>query len=393
MTSLRIIAIALLAATSLGGAAQAQDQSEPLKIGVISTLSGPGAVLGEQARDGFLLAVEEMGGSLGGREVEVVVVDDEQKPDVAVNRAREMVEREGVEIVVGTIFSNIQNAITTPLTEAGVFVLSPNAGPSTLAGADCNENFFAVSYQNDQNHEVLGAYAKNQGFARVFLMAPNYQAGQDALAGFKHSYDEGEVVEEVYTPLGQLDFSAELAQIAAAQPDAVYSFMPGGMGVNLVKQYRQSGLESIPFLSAFTVDETNLPAQGADAVGSLSGSNWAPDMDNEASLAFVAAYEAKYGTVPGSYAMHGYDSALLIASAIEAVGGDLSDKDAMRAALEAADFQSLRGDFAFGDNHFPIQDFYLVEVAEREDGKFQTQISETIFEDYTDNYAGECQMN
>lgn len=389
MQPLRSLSLALLAAVALPAAASAQEGT--VKIGVVSTLSGPGAALGEQARNGFLLAVEEMGGKLGGLTVEVVEVDDEQKPDVAANRARELVERENVDFVVGAIFSNIQAAITKPLTDAGVFVLSPNAGPSTLAGAECNPNFFAVSYQNDQNHEVLGAYAQEEGFSRVFLLAPNYQAGKDGLAGFKHSF-EGEVSNEIYTPMGQLDFSAELAQIAADQPDAVYAFMPGGMGVNLVKQYRQAGLDGIPFLSAFTVDETTLPATQDAAVGFLSGSDWAPNLDNEASKAFVAAYEAKYGVVPASYAMHAYDAALLIDSAITATDGNLEDKDALREALKAADFQSLRGDFAFGPNHFPVQDFYLVEVAQRDDGKFQTEIVRPIFEDYADNYVSQCQM-
>ena len=391
MKFVRSAALGLLATTALGGVSAAQ-QAEPLTVGVMVNLSGPAAVLGEQARDGFLLALEEMGGKLGGVATEVKVVDDELKPDVAVNKAKELVERDGADFVVGPIFSNIAGAIVKPVTDAGAFLISPNAGPSNLAGADCNPNFFAVSYQNDQNHEVLGKYAQDQGFGRVFLLAPNYQAGKDALAGFRNSY-EGEVVNEIYTPLGQLDFSAELAQIAAEQPDAVYAFMPGGMGVNFVKQYRQAGLETIPFLSAFTVDETTLPATQDAAVGSFGGSNWAPDMDNPQSKAFVAAYEAKYGSVPGSYAMHGYDAALLIDSAVKAVGGDLSDKDAVRAALEAADFTSLRGDFAFGPNHFPIQDFYLVKAAKREDGKFETQIAETIFEDYADNYAASCQMN
>jgi branched-chain amino acid transport system substrate-binding protein len=391
MNFVRSATLSLLASTAFVGAATAQ-QGEPLTVGVMVNLSGPAAVLGEQARDGFLLAVEEMGGQLGGVETEIKIVDDELKPDVAVNKARELVERDGADFVVGPIFSNIAGAIAKPVTDAGAFLISPNAGPSNLAGVECNPNFFAVSYQNDQNHEVLGKYAQDQGFGRVFLLAPNYQAGQDALAGFKNSY-EGEVVNEIYTPLGQLDFSAELAQIAAAQPDAVYAFMPGGMGVNLVKQYRQAGLETIPFLSAFTVDETTLPATQDAAVGFFGGSNWAPNMDNPQSKAFVAAYEAKYGSVPGSYAMHGYDAALLIDSTVKAVGGDISDKDALRSALEAAEFTSLRGDFAFGPNHFPIQDFYLVTAAKREDGKFETQITETIFEDYADNYASACQMN
>lgn len=392
MRRFRTIAMALATAASIGGVANAQSADDgKLKIGLMFTLSGPAAVLGEQGRDGFLLAVEKLGGKLGGVDTEVIVVDDEQKPDVAVSKASALIERDRVDFVVGPIFSNILQAIVKPVTEGGAFLISPNAGTSSFAGAGCNENLFVTSYQNDQVHEVLGKYAQDQGFEKVFLLAPNYQAGKDSLAGFKHSY-KGEVVDEIYTQLGQVDFSAELARIAAAQPDAVFTFMPGGMGVSLVKQYRQAGLENIPFLSAFTVDETTLPAQQDAAVGFFGGANWAPNMDNPQSKEFVAAYEEKFGTVPGTYAMQAYDTALLIDSAVRAAGGDLAKRDEVRAALEKADFQSLRGDFEFGNNHFPIQDFYLVKVVKREDGKFQTEIVEKIFEDYQDIYASECKM-
>ena len=386
--STSVLAGALFGLMASTTASLAQDD---LKVGLVFTLSGPAAVLGEQGRDGFLLAVEQMGGTLGGLPVEVIVQDDELKPDVAVNKARELVERDGVDFVVGPIFSNILQAIHKPVIDGGAFLISPNAGTSNFAGAECNPNFFVTSYQNDQNHEVLGKYAQDQGFQRVFLMAPNYQAGRDSLAGFKRHF-KGEVVEEVYTPLGQLDFSAELAQIAAFQPDAVFTFMPGGMGVNLVKQYRQAGLDTIPFLSAFTVDETTLPAQREAAVGFFGGANWAPDFDSEASKEFVQAFEAKYDRVPGTYAMQAYDAALLIDSAIRAVGGNLEDRDALRAALKAGDFDSLRGDFSFGNNNYPIQDFYLVKVAQRPDGKFQTEIVEKIFDDYQAVYATDCPL-
>ena len=392
MKQLRMIGLGLLAATVMSGAAAAQSGGESVKVGLMFTLSGPAAVLGEQGRDGFLLAVEDMGGKLGGLEADIVVVDDEQKPDVAVNKARELVERDGADFVVGPIFSNILQAIMRPVTDGGAFMISPNAGTSNFAAAECNENFFVTSYQNDQVFEVLGKHAQDQGYARAFLLAPNYQAGKDSLAGFKRSF-KGEVVAELYTPLGQLDFSAELAQLAAAQPDVFFTFMPGGMGVNLVKQYRQAGLDSIPFLSAFTVDETTLPAQQDAAVGFFGGANWAPDTDNPQSKAFVEAFEAKFGRVPGTYAMQAYDAAQLIGSAIEAVGGNLEDRDGLRAALRKADFTSLRGDFKFGNNHYPIQDFYLVKVAKREDGKYQTEIAEKIFDDYQDTYASQCPMS
>ena len=238
---------------------------------------------------------------------------------------------------------------------------------------------------------MLGKYAQDKGVKSVFLMAPNYQAGKDALAGFKRTY-KGEVVDEVYTPLGQLDFSAELAKIAADKPKSFFTFMPGGMGVNLVKQYSQAGLKRIPFLSVFTTDKSTLPAQKDDAVGDLAGANWAPNMDNPQSKAFVAAYEAAYGAVPATYAMQAYDAAMLIDSALKATGGKVSDHDALRAALEKADFASLRGKFKFGHNHYPIQDFYLVKVAKRADGKYETEIVDRVFTDYADAYAAECPL-
>ena len=369
-------------------AAQAQDK---LKIGVIVTLSGPSAVLGGQVRDGFNLAVKTLGGKLGGVETEVVVVDDELKPDVAVTKVKGLIERDQVNFVVGPVFSNVLQAIHKPVTDSTAFLISPNAGTSNFAGKQCNANFFVTSYQNDQVHEVLGKYAQDKGFKKVFLMAPNYQAGKDSLAGFKRHF-KGEVLDEVYTPLGQLDFSAELAKIAAAKPDAFFTFMPGGMGVNLVKQYRQAGLANIPFLSAFTTDESTLPAQKDDAVGFLGGANWAPNTDNPQNKAFVAAYEAAYNAVPGTYAMQAYDAAMLIDSAVKATGGKLGDKDALRAALKKADFTSLRGKFKFGSNHYPIQDFVLVKVAKRADGKYQTEVAEKVFTDYVDVYAKECPL-
>lgn len=364
---------------------------EKLKIGIMVTLSGPSAVLGGQVRDGFNLAVKTLGGKLGGVETEVIVVDDELKPDVSVTKVKGLLERDQVQFVVGPIFSNVLQAIHKPATESNAFLISPNAGTSNFAGKQCHPNFYVTSYQNDQNHEVLGKYAQDKGFRRVFLLAPNYQAGKDALAGFKRHF-KGEVVEEAYTPLGQLDFSAELAKIATSKVDAFFTFMPGGMGVNLVKQYRQAGLgDAIPFLSAFTVDESTLPAQKEAALGFFGGANWAPDMKNEQSQAFVKAYEAAYNSVPGTYAMQAYDAALLIDAAIKSAGGKVSDRNAVRAGLRKADFKSLRGNFKMGTNGYPIQDFYLVQAVPRPDGKFQTAIRQKVFENYVDVYSKECQ--
>jgi len=385
------VAILLAALTGWAAATLNVAAEDKVKVGLIVTLSGPPAVLGGQVRDGFNLAVKTLGGKLGGLDAEVTVVDDELKPDVAVNKVKGLLERDQVNFVVGPVFSNVLLAIEKPVTESNTFLISPNAGTSNFAGKQCNPNLFVTSYQNDQVHEVLGKYAQDKGYKSAFLLAPNYQAGKDALAGFRRDF-QGEIVDEVYTPLGQLDFSAELAKIAADKPEALFTFMPGGMGVNLVKQYRQAGLASIPFLSAFTADESTLPAEKDDAIGFLGGANWAPDMDNPQSKAFVKAYEAAYNSVPGTYAMQAYDAAMLIDSAIKGTGGNLSDKDALRTELKKANFASLRGKFKFGVNNYPIQDFYLVKAAKRADGKYETEIVQRVFEDYVDRYASECMM-
>jgi branched-chain amino acid transport system substrate-binding protein len=383
--------VLLAAAAVILGGTGAQGQ-EKLKIGIIATLSGPPAVLGQQLRNGFNLAVKNLNGKLGGRDVEVIVVDDELKPDLAVNKVKTLVERDKVDFVVGPIFSNILAAIMKPVTDGGAILISPNAGTSNFAGKECNPNFFVTSYQNDQVFAVSGKHAQDTGIKKVFLMAPNYQAGKDALAGFK-AFFKGEIADEVYVPLNQLDFSAELAKIAAAKPNAVYVFLPGGMGVNFVKQFRQAGLaDNITFLSAFTVDESTLPAQQDAALGFFGGANWAPDLDNPQNKSFVAAYEKEFGAVPATYAFQAYDAALLIDSAVRQVQGNVANREALRAAMMKAEFNSLRGGFKFNANHYPIQDFYLVKVAKRPDGKFETQIVKKVFENYADPHAKDCAM-
>ncbi len=380
---------AVLAAALCASALPAS--ADGIKVGLMLTLSGSSAALGNHARDGFQLAVKELGGKLGGLDAEVLVTDDELKPDVAVDKVKALIERDKIDVFVGVIFSNVMMAVYKPLTDAGVIIISPNAGPSPIAGAACSPSFFSTSYQNDQNHAVMGQYAQDEGYKRVVLMAPNYQAGKDSVAGFKR-YFKGEVVEEIYTQLGQLDFAAELARIASDKPDAIFTFMPGGMGVNLVKQYKQAGLAgTIPFLSAFTVDETTLPATQDAAVGLLSGAAWAPDIDTPENKKFVESFEKEYGYVPALYAAHAYDAAKLIDAAVKEAGG-VADKDKLKAAMAKAPFKSVRGDFKFNTNHFPIQDFYLVEVKKQDDGKYATSVVKKVFDDYADTYASECSM-
>ena len=374
------------AAALLAGTASA----ETLNVGLVATLSGQSAALGVQSRDGFQLALKQLGGKIGGEDTHVTIVDDELKPDVALSKVRTMLERDHPAFVVGPTFSNVLGAIIKPVTDAKAFLISDNAGPSSLAGKACNPFFLTTSYQNDQVHAVLGHYAQDKGYQRVITLVPSYQAGRDAVAGFKRDY-KGEVADELYVPLGQLDFSAELARIAAAKPDAVFAFMPGGMGVSLVKQYRQAGI-TVPLLSAFTVDESTLPAQGDAAVGLLAGANWSPTLDNPQNKAFVAAFEAEYHYVPATYAFQAFDAVMLIDSAVRAEHGKLDDPLGMRAALMKADFKSLRGSLQFSSNGYPIQNFYLVQVAKRPDGKYETEIVQTIYKDFADDYAKDCKL-
>ena len=379
------------AATLAGFAPIANAQSPGVKVAFVATLSGPGAAIGTQLRDGWLLGVKELGGKLGGLPAETLVIDDELKPDVAITKVTAALERDKVDFVAGVVFSNILQAIFRPVTESGAILVSANAGPSTFAGKGCSPLFYTTSYQNDQPHATMGQLAQDEGYKRVMVLVPNYQAGKDAAHGFRSRF-KGEVVDEIYVPLTQLDFSAEVAKVAAAKPDAVFTFMPGALGVNLVRQYRQAGLANIPFLSAFTVDEATLPAQGDAALGFLTAGDWAPNFDNPRSQAFVKAFEAAYGYIPGTYAAQSYDAAFLLDGAVRATGGKLSDKAGLRAAMERADFPSVRGAFRFGQNHYPVQDFWVNKVVKRPDGKYATETVRKVLTADVDPYSAECRM-
>ena len=387
-----------LAAAGLAMPSVARAQAAPVKIGLVAVQTGPAASLGTHLRDGFLLGMRHLENRLGGRAAEIIQIDDELKPDVAVTKVRAALERDKVDFVVGVVFSNILAAVMRPVTETQTFLISTNAGPSPIAGRGCSPFFFATSYNNDQNHAVMGQ-AANDGvefggatrpIRRAMLITPNYQAGRDAMAGFKSTF-RGEVLDEIYVPLTTTDFSAELAQIAARRPDGVYTFMPGGLGVQFVRQFRQAGL-NMPVLSAFTVDEAVLPAQGEAALGLFTGTTWTPTIPNEQNARFVRDFEAQFNYVPASYAAHAYDSAMLLDSAVRRVGGNLADKGGLRQAIRAADFRSLRGNFRFGSNHFPVQDFWLARVGRRGDGKFQTEHVRKVFENAVDPFAAECRM-
>jgi branched-chain amino acid transport system substrate-binding protein len=389
---MRLFVRGVVAAAALIVAADGAAAQDKIRIGLIYTLSGPPSVLGQQSKNAFELALKDLGGKMGGREVELFVADDELKPDVAVQKIRGLIDRDKVDFVVGPIFSNVLQAIHKQAMDSGKIMISTNAGASSFAGSECNANFFVTSYQNDQIYETLGKVATDRGYKRVYAIVPNYQAGKDALAGFKRTY-KGDLVEESLVPLNNFDFQTELSKFASLNPDALFTFMPGGLGINLIKQFNQAGLKGkVPVLSAFTADEATLPVLKEAADGIFGALTWAPSMDNPQNKKFVAAYEAAYNAIPASYAMQAYDTAMLIDSAVRAVGGNLSDTAAVSAALKKADFKSLRGSFKFNTNGYPIEDFYLTKVAARADGKFQTEIVEKILTNNSDAYAKECKL-
>jgi branched-chain amino acid transport system substrate-binding protein len=373
------LALGAVLATLAAGAA-----AEGVKVGMITTLSGGGAGLGTDVRDGFLLAVQQSGRD----DIEVVVEDDQQEPDVAVQLSDRMIQSDGVDVLTGIIWSNLAMAVVPSAVNQDVLYLSPNAGPSQLAGAGCHPNYFNVAWQNDNLHEAAGAYMNDAGLANAFILAPNYPAGQDALTGFKRFY-QGELEGELYTQLGQTDYAAEIAQIRASGADSVYVFLPGGMGISFIKQFADSGVD-LPLVGpAFSFDQDILPAVGEAALGVRNTSQWSKDLDNDTNRAFVESFQAEYGRLPSLYASQGFDTANLLISAMEKV--DVSDIDAFRAALEEADFASTRGDFVFGPNHHPIQDIYVREVIQEGD-VFTNRIVATALEDHADAYAAECSM-
>jgi branched-chain amino acid transport system substrate-binding protein len=362
--------------------------AEPVRIGMITTLSGGGASLGIDVRDGFMLAMEEEGGMLGGQEIELLVEDDAMQPDLAKQIADKFIKRDDVDILTGIIWSNLALAVVPSAVSDGVFYVSPNAGPSQLAGSACHENYFNVAWQNDNLHEAMGQYMSDNGFANAYILAPNYPAGKDALAGFKRFYT-GDLAGETYSQLGQADYAAEIAAIREAEPDSVFFFLPGGMGIAFMKQYAQSGLEVPVFGPAFSFSQDILAAVGDAALGVKNTSQWSKDLDNPANAQFVAAFQEAYGRLPSLYASQGYDAARLIGSALAKASVD--DADAFRAALEAAEFDSVRGDFEFGPNHHPIQDIYVREVV-KEGDVLTNRLVGIAMEDHADAYAAECQM-
>jgi len=359
-------------------------------IGLVAPLSGPQALVGQDQVDGFMLALEQLGGKLGGQAVAVLKEDDQLKPEVGQQAVRKLIDKDKVDAIVGLSFSNVLMGSLPRIVESGIVAIATNAGPSPIAGAQCKANLFSMAWQNDGAAEAMGKFATDRGLKRVYLMAPNYQAGKDMLAGFKRHY-KGQVVEEVYTQVNQPDYSAEIAQLQAAKPDALFVFYPGGMGINFVKQMSQAGLTGkLPLYSVFTVDGTTLPSLRDAAVGSVSGGMYDAALDNAENRKFVTAFEAKYKRTPSLYAATGFDAANLLDIALRKTG---SDAKKLAAAVKAAgaELKSVRGPFRFGKNNMPVQDYYAFETA-RDGNKLVTRVIGTPLKDHVDPYAAHCTL-
>jgi branched-chain amino acid transport system substrate-binding protein len=388
----RLAAALALAAFALAPlAARAADK---VKVGFVSTLSGPSSALGIDIRDGFLLAVKLNNGKLGGLPAEVLVSDDQFKPDVAKQLFEKNVKRDHVDFMTGVVFSNIMLAALPEAFDAKTFYLSANAAPSPMAGKDCNPLFFAVSWPNDAYHEAAGEFANQRNMKSVYLLAPNYQAGKDSLSGFKRTY-KGAVVGETYSKLGQLDYAAELAEIRAARPQVLYVFLPGGMGINFIKQFVGAGLgkDMTLLLPGFSADEDVIRPVGAAMSGIFNTAHWSPDFTNAANQKFMAEFQKEYHRVPTLYASQGYDTARLIDAAVRDVKGRLEDREAVRKALKAAHFESVRGAFRFNRNQYPIQNYYVRTVgSDGHGGLINKSFNEPILKDHGDAYVQNCPM-
>lgn len=367
---------------------------DTIKIGFVSTFSGPTAVIGNDMRNSFELALDHLGRKMGGKPVEVIYEDDQQKPDVGKQKTEKLIQSDKVDFIAGYIWSNVLLASLKPVIDSKTMLVVANAGPSQLAGDLCSPYVFSTSWQNDQTPQAMGQYMNQKGIKNVFLIGPNYAAGKDMLAGVKSTF-KGEIKGEEYTVWpSQLDFSAELSKARASGAEAIFVFYPGAAGVQFLNQYTQAGLkQQMPLYTAFTIDETTLPLQKENAVGVPGAQEWVNDLPNEENKRYVADYRKKYtGLRPSFYGAQSYDAAQLINSAVVAVGGDTSKKDAMKAEMEKANFKSLRGPFKYGKNHIPIQNFYLQDVVKDAEGQLSLKTVATIVKDDQDRFADKCPM-
>ena len=382
---------ATIAALAFGLPAMAQ---APIKIGFVSTFSGPQAAIGEDMRRSVELAKEHLGGKMGGKPFEIIYEDDQFKPDVGKQKSEKLVQQDKVNFVAGYIWSNVLLASLKTVTDEGdTILISSNAGPSQIAGELCNKNFFSTSWNNDQTPMAMGQYLQEKGVKSLYLMAGNYAAGKDMLAGVKRTF-KGEIKGEDLTKWpDQLDFSAELAKVGAAKPDGIFIFYPGAHGVQFLQQYVQAGLKGkVPLYQVFSIDAITLPQQKELALGTLGAQEWVNDLPNEQNKKYVADFKKKHGVYPSYYGAQSYDSIMLIASAAEALKGDLSNKDKVRGEMKKANFKSLRGDFKYNTNQFPIQNFYIQEAVKDPEGMMTVKTIATAVKDGKDPYYEKCPM-
>jgi len=385
-----LLAAGAILALAMGTAA-AQDKS--VKIGFVSTFSGPTAVIGNDMRNSFELALDHLGRKMAGKPVEVIYEDDQQKPEVGVQKTQKLVESDKVDFVIGYIWSNVLLASLKPVVDSQTFLISANAGPSQIAGEQCSPFFFSTSWQNDQTPQAMGTYMTQKGVKTAFLIGPNYAAGKDMLTGVRTTF-KGQVIGEELTKWpDQLDFSTEVSKVRAARPEAVFVFYPGAAGVQFLTQYAQSGLKGqIPLYTAFTIDAITLPLQKDLALGVPGAQEWVNDLPNDANKKFVADFRAKHKNYPSFYGAQSYDAANFANSAVVAVNGDLSKKDAMRAEMRKANYASVRGPYKYGNNQFPIQNFYLQDVVKDAEGNFTLKTVTTIVKDSQDQFHEKCPM-
>ncbi len=390
----KLLATALAFGISVSATAAAE-----VKIGFVTTLTTPAAVIGRDMVDAAKLAVKHMNGRMAGLDVKLIVEDDGFRPDVGRQKTVKLVKQDDVDFLTGYIWSHVLLASRKPALDAGKFLISANAGPAPLAGKLCHENFFSTSWQNDQVPMAMGEVLNQLGVKSLYIIAPNYTAGKNIVAGVTRTF-KGKVLGKDFNKWGkdaQLDFSAELAKAKASGAEALFAFYPGKAGGAFIKQYDQAGLQkAMKLFTVFTVDAISLPKfqkAGLKVVlGSRSTHFWSPDLDNPVNRRFVADFRKEYGRYPSFYAAQAYDAINLIRAGVEGAKGDLKNREAIRAAMKRADFGSVRGSFTYGNNHFPIQNFYLREVVADADGNWTSRIVKTVYRNHQDPYAKECPL-
>ncbi len=374
------------------GVAQAATPPPKLTVGLITTLSGGGAVLGEELKRGWDIGMQMVHNKIGGLDTNVIVADDQLRPDVAVGIANRMITEQKVDVVAGVVWSNILLAIYKPVLASGTVLLTSNAGPRQLAGSDCNKLFISTSWQSDQFGTATAILLNSDNIKSTYLMSPNYQAGRDILTAFSKDF-KGKIAGTDLFKLGQTDFQAELSEISAQKPKSVVVFAPGSMGIAFMKQWHALGLsKTIPLYTINTIDATTLPAMGDAAEGSMYVSIYDARSKSPANQKFVAAFKDRFHTMPTQYEMQAYDAVMLLDKGIRAVHGNIADKAALVRAMRKVNLDSPRGQMTYNINNDPIQDWYKMGVVKGSDGTQQIVRLGLAVHDLKDAYYKECHL-